>query len=111
MIVEETKYFQAIGLHKYFPGVQALNDVSICAERGEVLGIVGINGAGKSTFMNALAGEIRVDEGTYIVDGKTVAIRNQADSQRNRIALIHQEAVVFPDLSVAENIFIYNLNP
>lgn len=107
--MEETKYFQAIGLHKYFPGVQALNDVLICAERGEVLGIVGINGAGKSTFMNALAGEIRVDEGTYIVDGKTVAIRNQADSQRNRIALIHQEAVVFPDLSVAENIFIYNL--
>ena len=66
--MEDRKYFEAIGLHKYFPGVHALDDVSITAERGEVLGIIGINGAGKSTFMNALAGEISIDSGEYYIN-------------------------------------------
>ena len=107
--MEDRKYFEAIGLHKYFPGVHALDDVSITAERGEVLGIIGINGAGKSTFMNALAGEISIDSGEYYINGSKTQIRNQKDSEKNQIALIHQEAVVFKDMTVAENIFIYNM--
>ena len=96
--MEDRKYFEAIGLHKYFPGVHALDDVSITAERGEVLGIIGINGAGKSTFMNALAGEISIDSGEYYINGSKTQIRNQKDSEKNQIALIHQEAVVFKDI-------------
>lgn len=107
--MENRKYFEAVGLHKYFPGVHALDNVSIKADRGEILGIIGINGAGKSTFMNALAGEIAIDEGEYYIGGKKVEIRNQKDSEKNRIVLIHQEAVVFKDITVAENIFIYNM--
>ncbi len=102
-------YFEARRLHKYFPGVHALNNVTIAADKGEVLGIIGINGAGKSTFMNALAGEICIDTGKYYIDGKKTIIRNQNDSEKSKIALIHQEAVVFKDMTVAENIFIYNL--
>ena len=108
--MEKRMYFEARNLHKYYPGVHALNDVTIVADKGEVLGIIGINGAGKSTFMNALAGEICIDKGTYYIDAKETIIRNQNDSGKCRIALIHQEAVVFKDMTVAENIFIYNLN-
>ncbi|MBC5689548.1 sugar ABC transporter ATP-binding protein [Mediterraneibacter sp. NSJ-55] len=107
--MQEQKYFEAKGLHKYFPGVHALNDVSIAADKGEVLGVIGINGAGKSTFMNALAGEICIDAGEYYINGVKAEIRNQKDSEKNKIALIHQEAVVFKDITVAENIFIYNM--
>lgn len=108
--MESRMYFEAKGLHKYYPGVHALNDVTIVADKGEVLGIIGINGAGKSTFMNALAGEICIDKGTYYINGRETEIRNQKDSERCRIALIHQEAVVFKDMTVAENIFIYSLH-
>ena len=65
--MQNQKYFEAKRLHKYFPGVHALNDVSIAADKGEVLGVIGINGAGKSTFMNALAGEICIDSGEYYI--------------------------------------------
>lgn len=87
--MEKRMYFEARNLHKYYPGVHALNDVTIVADKGEVLGIIGINGAGKSTFMNALAGEICIDKGTYYIDGKETIIRNQNDSGKCRIALIH----------------------
>lgn len=105
----EKYYFEANKINKSFPGVQALCDVTIKADKGEVLGIVGINGAGKSTFMNILAGEITADSGEFIIAGEEKIIRNQKESKNNRIALIHQEAVVFGDLTVAENIFIYNM--
>ena len=107
--MERRAYFEAVKLHKYFPGVHALNNVTITADKGSVLGIIGINGAGKSTFMNALAGELAIDSGEYYIGGKKIEIRNQKDSEKSRIALIHQEAVVFKDLTVAENVFIYNL--
>ena len=54
--MEKRMYFEARNLHKYYPGVHALNDVTIVADKGEVLGIIGINGAGKSTFMKTLLG-------------------------------------------------------
>lgn len=107
--MERKVYFEAVKINKYFPGVHALNDVTITADRGEVIGVIGINGAGKSTFMNALAGEIQIDSGKFYINGKEAFINNQKDSENQRIALIHQEAVVFKDLTVAENIFIYNM--
>lgn len=106
----EQFYFQANHINKIYPGVKALDDVTIEAKKGEVLGVIGINGAGKSTFMNVLAGEIKADRGTFVIDGAEKKLENQKDSEKNKIALIHQEAVVFKDLTVAENIFIYSLN-
>lgn len=82
--MERRAYFEAVKLHKYFPGVHALNDVTITADKGSVLGIIGINGAGKSTFMNALAGELAIDSGEYYIGGKKIEIRNQKDSEKKQ---------------------------
>lgn len=97
-------------VHKQFPGVKALDDVSMKAYAGEATALIGINGAGKSTLMNILAGEIAADAGEYFIRGEKVRISKQADAEANSIALIHQEAVVFPDLTVAENVFITGMD-
>lgn len=94
---------------KQFPGVRALDDVSICAYAGEATALIGINGAGKSTLMNILAGEITADEGRFYIRDREVQIRSQADAEASSIALIHQEAVVFPAMTVAENIFVNSM--
>lgn len=96
-------------VHKQFPGVKALDNVSIKAYAGEATALIGINGAGKSTLMNVLAGEIAADSGDFTINGKKVHISRQADAEANSIALIHQEAVVFPDMTVAENVFITSI--
>ena len=97
-------------VHKQFPGVKALDDVSMKAYAGEATALIGINGAGKSTLMNVLAGEIAADSGSFIIKGQAARILRQADAQANSIALIHQEAVVFADLTVAENVFITSMD-
>jgi ABC-type sugar transport system ATPase subunit len=93
-------------IHKRFPGVYALKGVNLSLRAGEVLAIVGENGAGKSTLMNVLGGIYARNDGTILIDGKEVTIRNVLDSQRAGISIIHQELVLVPELSVAENIFI-----
>ncbi len=97
-------------INKQFPGVKALDDVSMCAYANEVTALIGINGAGKSTLMNILAGEIQADSGKFYINKREIQIRSQEDAERNSISLIHQEAVVFPALTVAENVFITQLN-
>ena len=97
-------------VNKQFAGVQALKDVSFTAYGGEALALIGINGAGKSTMMNILAGEIKMDSGSIHINEEEIKINNQKDAAKNRISLIHQEAVVFKDLSVAENMFINQLD-
>lgn len=100
---------QIKGVTKKFPGVLALNDINIEAYSGEVLGLIGVNGAGKSTLMNALAGVIQADTGEIIINGKTVHITSPKVAEQSGIAFIHQEAVLFPTMTVAENMFISNL--
>lgn len=97
-------------VNKQFVGVQALKDVSFTAYGGEALALLGINGAGKSTMMNILAGEIKMDSGSIHINEEEIRINNQKDAAKNGISLIHQEAVVFKDLSVAENMFINQLD-
>ena len=94
------------GIYKRFDATQALADVSLMLYPGEIHALVGENGAGKSTLIKVMTGIHSPDAGTILLDGEKVTMRNSADAQRNGIAAIYQEPAIFPDLNVAENIFI-----
>jgi inositol transport system ATP-binding protein len=91
-------------LAKSFPGVVALDSVSLEVEAGKVHAVMGENGAGKSTLMNLLAGLLRPDAGEILLDGRPLRLRDPHDALRRGIAMIHQELLPFPDLTVAANI-------
>jgi len=91
---------------KSFGAVHAIEDGAIELYGGEVHGLVGENGAGKSTLVKILAGVHRPDSGTLLVDGEEAIFDNAKQSQAAGIAIIFQEPTLFPDLSVAENIFV-----
>jgi rhamnose transport system ATP-binding protein len=91
---------------KAFGAVQALVDGSIELYPGEAHALVGENGAGKSTLVKILAGVYQPDAGTLLVDGKAVTLPDPAAARAAGIAVIYQEPALFPDLTVAENMFI-----
>ena len=91
---------------KSFGAVHALEDGSIELLPGEVHGLVGETGAGKSTLVKILAGVHRPDSGRLLIDGEEAIFDNARQSQQAGISIIFQEPTLFPDLSVAENIFI-----
>ena len=91
---------------KSFGAVHALVDGDIELRPGETHGLVGENGAGKSTLVKILAGVHQPDSGRLVVNGREMMLDGPAASRAVGIAVIHQEASVFPDLSVAENVFI-----
>lgn len=93
-------------IHKRFPGVYALKGVNLTLKAGEVLALVGENGAGKSTTINILGGIYPMDEGEILIDGKNANINSVISARNQGISIIHQELVLVPYLSVAENIFI-----
>jgi ribose transport system ATP-binding protein len=93
---------------KSFPGVRALDGVSLVCRRGEVHALVGENGAGKSTLMRLIAGVESPDSGEIIYAGQRVAFRGPRDAQRAGIATIYQELNLLPNLTVAENILLGN---
>ena len=91
---------------KSFGAVHALEDGHIDLFGGQVHGLVGENGAGKSTLVKILAGVYRPDSGQLLIDGEEAIFDNAKQSQEAGIAIIFQEPTLFPDLSVAENIFV-----
>lgn len=93
-------------ISKRFDATQALEDVSLSLYPGEVHALIGENGAGKSTLIKIMTGIYRPDAGDILLDAKPVQIHNSGDAQDLGIAAIYQEPMVFPDLNVAENIFI-----
>ncbi len=94
------------GLTKSFPGVRALKRVSLTLGKGEVVAVIGENGAGKSTRMKILAGVQRPDSGEILLEGRAVEHRNVHDALAAGIALIHQELNLADNLDVAANIFL-----
>src|SRR5918998_4384629 len=94
------------GVSKQFGPVQALRGVDLVLYPGEVHALVGENGAGKSTLVKMLAGIHQPDQGTIRVDGEPVAFDGPLDARSRGIAVIHQHPTLFPDLDVAENIYM-----
>ncbi len=93
-------------ISKRFDMTQALDDVSLDLYPGEIHALVGENGAGKSTLIKIATGIYRLDRGEIVLDGQPVQVHNSQEAQAYGVAAIYQEPIVFPDLSVAENIFI-----
>ena len=91
---------------KRFPGVVALEDVSLRLKHGTVHALIGENGAGKSTLMRIIAGIYAPDAGELHLRGRAVQLRSPMDALQNGIAMIHQELNLMPSMSVAENIWI-----
>ena len=94
------------GIGKRFPGVVALDAVTLEVRRGELHAICGENGAGKSTLMKILSGVERPDAGTLEVEGTPAAFAGTRDAERAGIAIIHQELALVEDLTVAANVFL-----
>ncbi|HET9169212.1 MAG TPA: sugar ABC transporter ATP-binding protein [Actinospica sp.] len=94
------------GVSKSFGAVRALRSVSLELFAGEAHALAGENGAGKSTLIKVLAGVHRPDEGTVLLDGAPVEFAGPGDARDAGVAVIYQEPTLFPDLSVAENIFM-----
>ena len=90
---------------KIFGGTAVVEDVSFELRAGEVLALVGENGAGKSTCVKMLAGVHRPDGGCVEIGGEPVELHSPLDAQRNAIAVVHQHPGLFGDLTVAENVF------
>jgi ribose transport system ATP-binding protein len=97
---------EARDIRKSFPGVKALDGVSLGARGGSVHAVVGENGAGKSTLMKILSGVYRADAGEILLDGDIVEFASPRAAAEAGVAIIHQELNLAPALSVAENIFL-----
>lgn len=91
---------------KLYPGVTALDSVSMSVRKGEVHALIGENGAGKSTLIKAIAGAISINGGSFIIDGQEFAVLDPLTSIKSGVAVIYQELNLVPSLSVAENLFL-----
>ena len=97
---------EAQNLSKSFGPVEVLRDVSLSVDRGEVHAIIGENGAGKSTLMKILAGNHSPTRGEIRIEGEQVHFSGPVDAERRGIVLVHQEILLAPDLTVAQNIYL-----
>ena len=94
------------GIHKRFPGIHALRGVDFEILPGEIHALLGENGAGKSTLIKVMAGVHKPDEGELKFSGQNVEFANPRDAQAKGIDVIYQELSLYPELTVAENIFM-----
>lgn len=91
---------------KHYPGVTAVKDVSFSLAEGEVLALLGENGAGKSTMSKMICGIERPDSGRIFLDGAEVRLNSALDAMHRGIAMVHQELSMVGEMTVAENIFM-----
>ena len=93
-------------MRKYFGVTKAVDDVTITVERGEIRGLIGENGSGKSTFLSMVAGILKPDGGTMTMNGRPHAPRYLTDSMHDGVSMIVEEGYTLPGLSVAENLYL-----
>lgn len=105
-MADEKLLLQMTGIDKSFPGVHALQSVHFDLRRGEVHALLGENGAGKSTLIKILGGIYQKDKGEILVNGEKVTINSVEDARKAGVSIIHQELVLVPWLSIAENMFL-----
>ena len=106
--VEKTALWSVRGICKSFPGVRALDDVSLNIYGGEVHALLGENGSGKSTLAKCLAGVYFPDRGEISYQGSPVVFHSPTEAREKGIATIYQEFSIVPTLTVAENVFLGN---
>jgi ribose transport system ATP-binding protein/inositol transport system ATP-binding protein len=102
----ENYLLKAEGISKSFPGVQALQNIHLEIRKGECHALLGANGAGKSTLIKILAGIYQPDEGKIFWEGKEIKIQDVKASRNLGISVIHQELILVPHMTIAENIFM-----
>ena len=93
-------------LRKEYPGVVAVKDMSFELHKGEVLALLGENGAGKSTMSKMISGIEKPDKGSIYLDGQQVNFRSAQDAMHAGVAMVHQELSMVDEMTVAENIFM-----
>lgn len=103
---EASPILEMRGISQIFPGVKALNQVSVTLYSGKVTALIGENGAGKSTLVKILTGIYSPTEGDIFLDGKSIQFANAQAAIDAGVTAIHQETVLFDELTVAENIFL-----
>ena len=105
-MTERVPVFQVQHISKSFGGVRALQDVHFAVFPGEVHALLGENGAGKSTLIKIITGVHQPDTGEMLLNGQPVHFATTRDAQAQGVAAIYQEPSLFPDLDIAENIFV-----
>ncbi len=101
--------FEARRVSKFFPGVKALQEVSIRLAAGSIHALLGENGAGKSTLIKIITGVYRPDEGELLLDGRPIALGSPREAMAAGIGVVHQERNLIPRFSVGENIMLEHL--
>jgi len=104
--VSEALVMQARGLVKHYGHVTALDGADFDLRPGEVLAVIGDNGAGKSSLIRALSGALVPDAGEILLDGRPVHFRSPADARRAGIETVYQDLAVAPAMTIAENLFL-----
>lgn len=106
MNMDQDILLQMTDITKTFPGVKALDHVSLTLKRGTVHALMGENGAGKSTLMKCLFGIYNKDSGTILLEGKEVNFKNSREALDNGVAMVHQELNQALKRSVMDNIWL-----
>ena len=106
MVSESEPLVEVRNVTKNFGNIQALNDVDLTLREGEILGLLGDNGSGKSTFVKVLVGIHDPNEGEVFIRGEPVDIGGPKDARRHGIATVYQDLAVVDEMSVAENMFL-----
>ena len=104
--MSEALVMQARGLVKHYGHVTALDGADFDLRPGEVLAVIGDNGAGKSSLIRALSGALVPDAGEILLDGRPVHFRSPADARRAGIETVYQDLAVAPAMTIAENLFL-----
>ena len=105
-MVSEKYLLEMKGISKSFPGVKALQNVNLQLKAGEVHALLGENGAGKSTLIKVLGGIYHAEEGEIFIDGQKAEINDVVAARQAGVSIVHQELVLVPYMTVAENIFL-----